>query len=445
MSGRFPSPQRLVLVVICLLLTSTPSVALTLLTGGKRGVFRATAGREASALVRLNGDRALRRPVDPTCPASSSLRFALSRRGADFEDHGEVALPCEGWRPTRGGYRYRAGDGVPGGVREIRLGGGRLLVRAGGAGYTAIAGPVAYVEAWLTIDGERHLVRLQRFRRNDAEGIVSRRPSEAAAAGEAAFWDTLWADAPRADEALRLLARAVRRDPRDGRSQFLLGMLRLYRSTVACAEFDFANLCDAGKAEGLAAVEPLDRAVPLLPEDTRIAGFAAAATYAAGYVRGDEAQRMLGLQRIDAAVAANPLFNSFDLFAVVAPVEPGGTDYYRERVLGLVDFIFEENPTCPATIPEICANAGMAPHNFEGSLLLLGDIYAKGGELAKAQQWYALARAVGKASGYRYQAVADERAATAAERVALYQDADPNNDPPLLGGGGGSCVHCHNK
>src|SRR5262249_30261995 len=158
-----------------------------------------------------------------------------------------------------------------------------LVIRAGGPGYAAITGPVAYVETWLTIAGERHLVRLQNFRRNDAKRVVSRRPSRAAARGEAAFWDTLWADRPRSDEALALLRHAVREDPRDGRSQFLLGMLHLYRSTQRCAGFDFPNLCDAGKAEDLAAQRPLDRAVELLPHDSRVAGFRSAATYANGF------------------------------------------------------------------------------------------------------------------------------------------------------------------
>src|SRR2546426_581476 len=99
-----------------------PAGALTLLTCGKVGDFRPTR-----ASVRVGADRALRTLRRPTCPAVSSVRFALSRRGDDFEDHGEVALA-----PRRG-------------------------------------------------------------------------PARAAAMGEAAFWDTLWADRPRSDEALRFL------------------------------------------------------------------------------------------------------------------------------------------------------------------------------------------------------------------------------------------------
>jgi hypothetical protein len=100
------------------------------------------------------------------------------------------------------------------------------------------------------------------------------------------------------------------------------------------------------------------------------------------------------------------------------------------------------NPRCVVTLPEICGNAGMAPHNFEGTFVLLGDIYAKGGRLDEAETLYAAAQAN---PDWRYKAIADERVATVAARVALSQDADPTNDPLLLGGGGGSCRHCHNK
>jgi hypothetical protein len=434
--------MRRAVALASLLASATSAPALTLLTTAKLGRFESPTGRTPSALVRVGPDRALR-GIDPTCPTTSTLRFALSHRGADFEDHGEVELACAGWRRTRAGYRWVGSDG---GVEEIRLGRRGFVVRAGGVGFAPIAGPVAYVEAWLTVGDERYLVRLQNFRRNDPNTVLSRRASRLAGAGEAAFWDTVWADDPRPDEALRLLERAVRRDPKDGRSQFLLGMLRLYRSSTACADFDFAHLCDAAKAEGLAAVEPLDRAVPLLANDTRIAGFRAAATYAAGYVQGDADRLARGLSLIDEAVAANTLFNAFDLFAVVAPVEAGMGDYYQTRVLPLVDAIFSgENLSCPVTLPEICSNAGMAPHNFEGTLILLGDIYAKGGRLSNASLWYSIARGTGRTTGYRYQAIAEERVATAADRVARYEDDDPTNDPPLLGGGGGSCRYCHNK
>src|ERR1051326_6819797 len=432
--------MRVILAVALLVAAADPAPALTLLTSQKTAVFRGGKG----AIVRVGPDRVFRTLRNPTCPTVSSVRFALSRTGANFEDHGEVALPRAAWRPHKEGFQYRASDGGPGGIREIRYTHRGLVIRAEGSSWVPVTGPVAYVEAWLTLDGERHLVRFQNFDRNDAERIATRRPSAPAAAGEAAFWDTLWADQPRSDEALRLLAQAVRRDPHDGRSQFLLGMLHLYRSTEACAEFDFLHLCDAAKAEGLAAQEPLDRAAELLAHDTRVPGFRAATSYANGYERHDAARLQLGMQQLETAIDANPLFNSFDAFAVVAPILPAADPYYQNRILPLVDLVFG-SAACVVNLPEICNDAGMAPHNIEGTTLLLGDIDAKGGRLASARLWYTIGQGFGRTTGYRYQAYLDERLANVADRVMRYQDADPTNDPPLIGGGGGSCIYCHNK
>ncbi len=434
--------RAMIAAVMALGATAPPACALTLLTTAKLGVFRSPAGGAATALVRVGRDAKLRRPRDPRCPSISSLRFALSRTAADFEDHGEIALPCAGWRRQGSGYRFAGG---PGGLRAIVFGPRGLLVRAGGAGFTPVRGPVAYVEAWLTIGDERYLVRFHTFRRNDPERLVTHRPSASAAAGEAAFWDTLWADRPREAAALALLENAVRRDPRDGRSQFLLGMLHLYRAGGDPTIFDFMHPTETGKREVRDAQVHLDRAVELLPRDTRIPGFRAATTYANGFVHGDPTLVARGLQQLDESVAVNPLFDAFDLFAVVAPVVPGASDYYQQRVLGLVDFILKDNLDCPAIVPHTCSNDGMAPHNFEGTLLELGDLYAKGGRLDDARLWYGIAQGVGRSFGYRYQGIADERVAHAAERVALYLDADPTNDPRLLGGGGAGCVYCHNK
>src|SRR2546422_9811455 len=87
-----------------------PAGALTLLTTAKLGVFRSPAGGEASALVRVGRDPKLHRLHDPRCPSASSLRFALSREAPDFEDHGEIPLPCGGWRRQGPGYHFGGRD-----------------------------------------------------------------------------------------------------------------------------------------------------------------------------------------------------------------------------------------------------------------------------------------------------------------------------------------------
>jgi len=420
--------------VLCAVLqTAAPAAALTLLTEGKTAVF--TNRKTPKAVVRVGLDGIALR--DPRCPAESNLVISLNRHPDVFETHATIALPCAQWEAYRGGYRF-IGTDADGGVRSIVWGPKRLLVKAGGAAFAPVTGPVGYVQAWLTIDGERHLTRFHDFKKNEAGKVIARKPSRLSAAGEAAFFDTIWGDAPRDAEAGELLEKAVaKRD--DGRAEFLLGMLHLWRSAVADGDIP-SRLALADFAQ-----PHLDRAAELLPEDSRIPGFRAAVTYSRGLVHGDQALIDQGLEQIDAAIEANPLFNSFDLFAI-APVLPQApsSDFYQNRLLGLVDYVID-SPVCLNDWPEVCGNAGMAPHNLEGTLLLFADLYAKGGRLAEATQWYSIARSFAVQNGAYFVDELDERVATVGARVAAYGDDDPANDPPLMDGGIGFCPYCHAK
>jgi hypothetical protein len=226
-------------------------------------------------------------------------------------------------------------------------------------------------------------------------------------------------------------------------------MVHLYRFGQATT--DFGDVSESARQEIAAAHAAFQTALPRLWDgasgDSRVAGFAAAAKYVKGFVDGDAALRDEGLRDLVDAVAVNQFFNVFDYIPVAQSVTA------RDPLFGVVfaevdDYLNQPGRLdCVLSQPEICANAGLAPHNAEGALLLFGDVYAKAGDLATAQGWYTLARAVGRAGGvpWRFQALADNRAATAAARVALYRDADPANDPPIVGAGAEACAICHYK
>jgi tetratricopeptide (TPR) repeat protein len=443
---RLPHP---LLATLALLVVAAPAPAqfvptpLTLLTTAKTVVVRHRAGRDSQLVIRAKLDgRAL--PLRaPGCPAESAIELSAGFPPFGFESGGVVPLPCDGWSATRKGHRFRAAAPGPSGVTEIVYGPKKLVIKASGDAVAFLAGPVAFLQAWLTIGDERFLLRFHNFKRNEAARIAARRPTKPAAAGEAAFWDTVWADDPREDEALALLEKAVRKQKKDGRSRFLLGMLHLY----GLQDSDpFAPTADElRKME--AAQEHLDAAVELLPNDPRIAGFRAGLTYASGVAHGDEALKTLGRERIEAAVAADVLFNSFDYFAIASAFDDvrGDDPFWQSRFVDLADVVLMDNLDCPTTRPETCGNVGMAPHNVEGTFFLLGDIYAKGGRPADAEAWWSAAKALGDAVGYAHLGLADERLGQGAARAALYADDDPTNDPPIVAAGIGYCRYCHNK
>jgi tetratricopeptide (TPR) repeat protein len=439
-----------VLLALLLALAAVPAEALTVLNHGKAAVFRE---RRASALIRVGRDPRLAPLEDPTCAGAgeASLQVASYPVATNLVEAGPVVpLPCERWRRRGGGYVY-TDPAAAGGVRRLAYSRTRLVVQLGGAGHGHVRGPVGYLEAWLRVGGRHYLVRLHAFKRNEPALLVTRRPSFAAAEGEAAFWDVLLGDdasASRQQVALHCLERAARRSRKDGRARFLLGMMHLYRFGQATATY--ATASETARAEIAAAHAALEAAVPLLWDgargDSRVPGFAAAAKYAKGVVDGDGALVAAALADLDAAVALNPLFNVFDYFPVAQVVSPA--DPLFARVLGLVDELLAgPGAACLGTQPEICGDEGLAPRNTAGSLLLFGDLYAKGGRLAEAKTWYAAATAFARSKPppYRFQALADARLADAADRVARYLDDDPANDDPLLGAGAEACAVCHSR
>src|SRR2546430_2512273 len=252
------------LPLACLLaLCTARAEALTLLTKGKVGYFRNDPRVDhTTVFIRIAKNRALHDLISPTCPSTSSLKLASNKQTG-----GEIPLPCANWHTTEAGFRYEDPSGRAGPVRHIIYHHTRLVIRARGSGIVPLTGPVGYVEAWFTVAGERFLVRFHDFRRNDEAFILARKPSPTASAGEQAFWDTLWGDAEREDDAIHSLEAAITGNAQDGRSWFLLGMMHLYR--FGQEGTGFQNASDFAKNEAAAASSALDAATPLLPDDTR--------------------------------------------------------------------------------------------------------------------------------------------------------------------------------
>jgi hypothetical protein len=445
-------PAAALLAGLLVAATAGPAAALTVLTTGKVALSKDGPGeKDDRAVFRFGKDPALAAIPDPACPALTTVQVAsYSQATWRVVAQPGVELPCDAWRRVAGGWMYTDRAALHGGVTRIVYTRTKLLIKLRGPGFLPVTGPVGYLEVWLGIGTERYLGRFHSFVRNDASVIRTRKPSVTAAAGEAAFWDVLHGvdpSAARQEEAIALLDTAARRNRRDGRSGFLLAMMHLYRFGQATT--DFGAVSEFARGEVAAAHVAFEQAVPLLWDgtagDSRVPGFAAATKYVKGLVEGDDALRDAGIADLAAAVAVNQFFNVFD-YIPVAQAVPASDPLFATVFAEVDDYLSDPDTlACIGTQPEICGNLGLAPHNAEGAVLLFGDLYAKAGDLPQAQTWYELARALGAAGArpWQFQAVAEDRAATAAARVALYQDADPANDPPVIGAGEEACAVCH--
>lgn len=133
------------------------------------------------------------------------------------------------------------------------------------------------------------------------------------------------------------------------------------------------------------------------------------------------------------------MFDLIPVLQILPPSDPRFAAAYARVTAYLQD---PATLACVGTQPELCANAGMAPSNLSGSLTLFGDVYAKAGDPERAAQWYSLANALTPAS-WPFRPALTARLADVGARAALYQDADPGKDPPLLGAWTENCVACH--
>ncbi len=437
--------MRLLLVALLALLT-TRADALTVLTTAKRATIDA-----ARTVIRVGADPKLAPLADPSaCPSAATVRIAFYPTATNLVlGPPAVALPCAGWRRVRGGWRYRDDAGTAGGITRVRYGTRGLAITAEAPGFVPVAGPVGFVQLTFAVGETSHHVRFHTFRRNDATAVVARRTSALAGRAEAAFWDTVLGDARRDEEALRLLTRAAKRDPKDGRMPFLLAMTHLYRFGDAVTHYPSAT--PEQRTEIDAARTAFARALPLLyangAGDTRALGFASGTTYVAAVLAGDAALRAQGVAEMADAARLNPLFNAFNPIGAVPPAVPPTDPAYVEALRLLDEYFPVAAQDCfsSGAQGEICFNDGLAPHNLEGTFVFFGDVYAKAGRIEDARSRYqtALSTAAGTGWSATFVAEVQERLDDLEGRVARFQDDDPTNDPPMLGVANRGCAHCH--
>src|SRR5205823_99655 len=104
-------------------------------------------------------------------------------------------------------------------------------------------------------------------------------------------------------------------------------MLRFGRNVT-----DHYSASDVVKQEIGKAQLALDLAVPLLPNDRRVPGFRAAATYMNGVVLHDDTRIAQGLAQLRESITLYPEFNTFAFIGAVAPVVRASDPLYQEAL-----------------------------------------------------------------------------------------------------------------
>ena len=93
-----------------------------------------------------------------------------------------------------------------------------------------------------------------------------------------------------------------------------------------------------------------------------------------------------------------------------------------------------------------CWNSWIAPHNFEGFFLNLGDMLVKQGDAGTARRVYAYAKLSKTYGQWPYRAILEERIGQAEENIALFRDPKPGERiRTMMAHSAFSCMGCHQQ
>lgn len=236
---------------------------------------------------------------------------------------------------------------------------------------------------------------------------------------------TLHGDVELRSAALDKLTAVAEAYPGDARAHYMLGLCSLAASAEESNFLAFLS------------VEPaLTTAMELDPENTRVAGFLSLTRFNRARQLHDQAGVDAAVQELTEASKIDN-FNNFTLALAFSQLEPA-TGYPQIAV----DKLLERQAWCTPAVSD-CINNPVAPHRDPGFFMQLGDAYARVADKAKASEAYAAALAADGADTWPLAKDAQVWAAALDDRLALFADVDPKNDPPFFLSGARTCTGCH--
>jgi hypothetical protein len=254
-----------------------------------------------------------------------------------------------------------------------------------------------------------------------------------AAQADAVFWQTLHGGRYQdIGAALEIKTAAYLENPGDALTAAHAGWLHLWRlaesSRLPQVPATITN-------DAVMARKYFEEAVRLQPDEARFRGFLGSTLLAEGAIHQDEKLTRQGYYTLLDSVHAWPEFNLFTAGYSMSRL-PADSERFKEalamqwRTLDLCagETVDRRNPDygkymARATTvgpQRACWNSWIAPHNFEGFFLNMGDMLVKAGDVATAQKIYANARHSPTYGQWKHRALLEQRIAQAADNVAAF-------------------------
>ncbi len=282
--------------------------------------------------------------------------------------------------------------------------------------------------------------------------------SEAALKADELFWQTFHSgEYEKISNALEVLTAAYVQTPNDAITAAHIAWLHNWRiSERARMESVPATITD----DMMLARRYFQEAVKLDPSEARYLGFLAGNIVAEGNLHKDEQLTRQGYFMLLDSIKAWPEFNLFTGGYVMSGL-PADSPRFREglkwqwRTLdecieGKID---RANPDYAGYMlketkegrKRPCWNSWIAPHNFEGFFVNMGDMLVKSGDWQTAQKIYANARLSKEYASWKYQTVLDDRIKQAQSNVALFNAPDETANTRIMINSKFSCTICHQQ
>lgn len=283
--------------------------------------------------------------------------------------------------------------------------------------------------------------------------------TQSALKADTLFWDTFHNDRyGEIPQALNAETAAYLNDPSDAVTASHVAWLHAWRvSESARLEAPAATITDDVKL----AHKYFQDAVNLNPHDPRTLGFLAGFMLADGSISKDEKLTRRGYFTLLDSIKAWPQFNLFTAGYVMSD-QPAGTNRFQQalewqwRTLDLcfgekvdrhnIDYARYMRLATTEGKNRVCWDSTIAPHNFEGFFLNMGDMLVKSGDWQTGQNIYAEAKLSPTYGQWKYRDVLEHRIQYARENVAYFNSDDEKRDKVnqrIMIATPFACVVCH--
>jgi len=274
---------------------------------------------------------------------------------------------------------------------------------------------------------------------------------------EKTFWETLHrGDYNNLPKTTYLLTAAYLQNPNDPTIAAHLGFVHIWKITERAREKDIPPTI---VNEIVLAKKYFSDATELSPNDARLQGFLGVSMLASGKIFADDREQVRGYFQLKHAISMWPEFNYFTAGYPMSDLESSSKHFkegleWQWKTLNLCagTIIDRNNPDFSPYMSletqkgpkRACWNSWIAPHNFEGFFLNMGDMLVKQGDWQTGVKIYNNAKLSKNYSTWPYRKMLEARIQNAKVNVANFQQNNKlNPDTTILFSSGNGCAACH--